>query len=63
MCLLRQICSTSSQERDAPSGMQEDESEGDAEGEHILYSQSGVGEKRRRLKQLVAEREQKRFRH
>ena len=42
--------------------MQEDESDEDAEGEHILYSQFGVSEKRRRMKQLVAEREQKRMR-
>jgi hypothetical protein len=42
--------------------MQEDESDGDSEGEHILYSQSGVSEKRRRMKQLVAEREHKRMR-
>jgi hypothetical protein len=63
VCLLRQICSTSSQEHDTPSGgMQEDESDGDAEGEHILYSQSGVSEKRRRMKQLAAEREHKRMR-
>ncbi len=55
--------STSSREHDTPPGMQEDELDGDTEGEHILYSESGVGEKRRRLKQLVAEREQKRFRH
>lgn len=64
-CLLRQICSTSSQEHDTPSGvMQEDESDGDSdsEGKHILYSQSGVSEKRRRLGQLVAEREHKRMR-
>jgi hypothetical protein len=63
VCLWRQICNTSSQQHDTPSGgMQEDESEGDAEGEHILYSQSGVSEKRRRMKQLVAEREHKRTR-
>ncbi|KAF8505703.1 hypothetical protein F5888DRAFT_462471 [Russula emetica] len=55
--------SMSSQEHDTPSGgMQEDESDGDAEGEHILYSQSGVSEKRRRMKQLAAEREHKRMR-
>jgi hypothetical protein len=63
VCLLRQICNANSQEHDTPSGgMQEDESEGDAEGEHILYSKSGVSEKRRRMKQLVAEREHKRTR-
>jgi hypothetical protein len=62
VCLLRQICNANSQEHDTPSGgMQEDESEGDG-GEHILYSQSGVSEKRRRMKQLVAEREHKRTR-
>ena len=42
--------------------MQEDESDRDAEEEQILYSQSGVSEKRRRMKQLVAEREHKRMR-
>jgi len=50
-------------EHDTPSGgTQENESDGDAEGEHSLYSQSGVSEKRRRMKQLVAEREHKRMR-
>lgn len=55
----------SSQEHDTPpsGGMQEDESNGDAEGGNILYSQSGMNEKRRRMKQLVAEREYKRMRH
>ena len=62
VCLLRQICSASSQDGSPSSGMQEDESDEDAEGEHILYSQFGVSEKRRRMKQLVAEREQKRMR-
>ncbi|KAI0284289.1 hypothetical protein BGY98DRAFT_948801 [Russula aff. rugulosa BPL654] len=55
--------STSSQEHDTPSGgMQEDESDEDVEGERILYSRSGVSEKRRRMKQLVAKREHKRMR-
>ena len=64
VCLLRQVYSTSSREHNTPSGgMQEDESDGNAEGEHILYSQSGVNEKRRRMKQLVAERGHKRLRH
>jgi hypothetical protein len=63
VCLLRQNCSTSSQEHDTPSGgMQEDESDEDIEGERILYSRSGVSEKRRRMKQLVAKREHKRMR-
>ena len=62
VCLLRQNCSTSSQDHETPGAMQEDESDGDAEGEHILYSESGVSEKRRRMKQLVAEREHKRMR-
>jgi hypothetical protein len=42
--------------------MQEDESDEDVEGERILYSRSGVSEKRRRMKQLVAKREHKRMR-
>jgi hypothetical protein len=57
------LCSTNSREHDTPPGMQEDELDGDTEGEHVLYSESAVGEKRRRMKQLVAEREQKRSRH
>ncbi len=54
------ICSTNSQGHNTPSsGMEEDESDGGAEGGHVLYSQSGMSEKRRRMKQLFAEREQK----
>ncbi len=37
--------------------------DGDSEARFVEVAESGVGEKRRRLKQLVAEREQKRFRH
>jgi hypothetical protein len=56
-------CDTSFQEHDTTSdGMQEDETVRDAEGEQVSYLQSGVSEKRRRMKQLVAEREHKRMR-
>ena len=56
-------CSTSSQEHDAtPVGMEEDESDRDDEGEQIPYRRSGGMEKRRRMKELVAQRERKRIR-
>jgi hypothetical protein len=63
-CLLPHYRSASSQLQDTTSDrMEEDESVTDAEGEHVSYSRSGAMEKRRRLEQLMAEREHKRVRH
>ena len=63
-CLLPQYCSASPQEHDITSDrMEEDKSVMDAEGEHVPYSRSGAMEKRRRLEQLMVDREHKRVRH
>jgi len=55
--------STGPQEHDTTSEqMREDESDGDEEGELVPYWRSGGLEKRRRMKELVAQREHKRMR-
>jgi hypothetical protein len=66
-CKLAIRYSTTSQEQDTASdAMQEDESikdgKGNAEPGIVSYSQSGATEKRRRMKRLVAQRDQKRVR-